>query len=211
MKSVALSGNKRSETGKTDAKAVRRNENVPCVLYGGKDNVHFQVNAIAFEKLINTPEVFFIDLDIDGASYKGIIKDVQFHPVTDNILHVDFLQVEEDKNVTVSVPVKITGSSKGVLAGGKLRVVTRKVKLNGLPSAMPENVEVDITPLAIGQSIKVGDLNLDGLSFLDSDNTVIAAVKMSRAAMSGAGAADEDEEGEEGEETEAAAEAPAAE
>lgn len=206
MKSVSLSGNKRTERGTTAARALRREEKVPCVIYGGKENIHFTVDEIPFSKIIHTPEVYFIDLDIDGTAVKAIIKDVQFHPVSDRPIHVDFLEVSEDKAVNVNIPVKIVGTSKGVLNGGKLRMVTRRLKVNGLPSALPESIELDITPLKIGQSIKVGAIEIDGLKFLDSANAVVVAVKTSRVAVQ---ADDEEEEGaEEGAEasTEAAAE-----
>lgn len=191
MKSVALNGNKRAERGTSNAKSLRKEEQVPCVIYGGKENTHFTVNEIAFGKLVNSPEVFFVELDIDGAAHKAIIKDVQYHPVTDRVMHVDFLEVAADKPVTIKLPVKLTGSSKGVLNGGKLRTVTRKLKVNGLPSALPEFIEIDITNLKIGQSIKVAEVNIDGLTFLDASNAVVVAVKRSRVAV-----ADEDEEGE---------------
>jgi large subunit ribosomal protein L25 len=202
MKSVALSGNKRAERGTSNAKSLRKEEQVPCVIYGGKENIHFTVNEIAFGKLVNSPEVFFIELDIEGSKHKAIIKDVQYHPVTDRTLHVDFLEVAEDKAVTIKLPIKLTGSSKGVLNGGKLRTVTRKLKVNGLPSALPEFIEIDITDLKIGQSIKVAEVNVDGLAFLDAANAVVVAVKRSRVVV-----ADEEEEGEEGEEGAAEGEA----
>lgn len=205
MKSVALNGNKRTEKGTTAARALRREEKVPCVIYGGKENIHFTVEEIPFSKIINTPEVYFIDLDIDGTAYKAIIKDVQFHPISDKPIHIDFLEVSEDKAVNVNIPVKLTGVSKGVLNGGKLRMVTRRLKVNGLPSALPEAIELDITPLKIGQSIKVGAIEVPGLKFLDSENAVVVAVKTSRVAVK---SDDDDEIAEEGAETttEAAAE-----
>ena len=205
MKSVALSGNKRAERGTSNAKSLRKEEKVPCVIYGGKENIHFTVNEVAFSKLVNTPEVFFINLDVDGITYKAIIKDVQYHPVTDRALHVDFLEVAEDKAVTVKLPVKLTGNSRGVINGGKLRTVTRKLKVNGLPSALPEFIELDITDLRIGQSIKVEEVKGDGLTFLDASNAVVVAVKRSRVAV------DDDEEDEEGAEGEEGAEAEGAE
>ncbi len=215
MKTVALSGNKRTERGSSNAKTLRKEETIPCVLYGGKENSHFTVNEIQFTKLVETPEVFFIDLDVDGTTFKAIIKDVQYHPVTDRVLHVDFLEVFEDKAVTVKLPVKLTGNARGVINGGKLRKVTRKLTVNGLPSALPENIELDITKLKIGQSIKVGEIELEGLRLLDADNAVVVAIKRSRVAVADEDE-DEDEEGAEGAEAsaeggeEAKAEEPAA-
>ena len=194
MKSVALSGNKRTERGTTAAKSLRKEEKVPCVIYGGKENIHFTVNEVQFSKIIHTPEVYFIDLDIDGTSLKAIIQDVQFHPVTDKPIHIDFLEVAEDKAVTVNIPVILKGNSRGVLNGGKLRMVTRRLRVSGLPSAFPESIELDITSLRIGQSIKVEEIQRDGLTFLDAPNSVVVAVKMSRVAVE----EEEEEELEEG-------------
>ncbi|NQX98804.1 MAG: 50S ribosomal protein L25/general stress protein Ctc [Flavobacteriales bacterium] len=195
MKSVALSGNKRAERGTSKANILRKEEKVPAVIYGGKENIHFTVNEVKFNKIINTPEVYFIDLDIEGSKFKAIIQDVQFHPVTDRVLHVDFLEIAEDKTLTIKIPVKLTGRSKGVANGGTLKTPKTSLEINGLPNAIPENIEIDITGLKIGDSVKVGDLDFDGLTFLGADNAVVVGVKMSRAAT-----ADEDEEaeGEEG-------------
>lgn len=208
MKSIALTGNKRAERGSSNANTLRKEEKVPCVIYGGKENIHFTINEIAFSKIINTHEVYFVDLDIDGTKIKTIIQDVQFHPVTDRVIHVDFLEVTDDKPIIVNLPVFTTGASKGVLNGGKLRMVTRKLKVKGLSSAIPEKIELDITNLKIGQSIKVADVQLDGLSILDAENAVVVAVKMSRVAVL---TDDEEEEeasaeGEEAKEETAAAE-----
>jgi|TARA_R110001592_G_scaffold198129_1_gene446321 large subunit ribosomal protein L25 len=207
MKSIALQGNKRAERGTTNAKALRNEEKIPAVLYGGKENTHFTVKEIPFGKIINSPNVYFVDLDIDGSKHRAIIKDVQFHPVTDKVLHADFLEVSEGKAVTVNMPIKLTGNSKGVLNGGKLRMVTRRLKVSGLAEVLPEFITIDITNLRIGQSIKVGDINVDGLSLLDAANAVVVAVKRSRVSA----ADEEEEEGEEGAEatTEETAEASA--
>jgi large subunit ribosomal protein L25 len=204
MKSVALSGNKRAERGTSNANILRKEEKIPAVIYGGKENVHFTVNEVKFNKIINTPEVYFIDLDVDGAKFKAIVKDVQFHPVTDRVLHIDFLEVDEKKPITLKIPVNLTGRSKGVANGGTLKTPIKMLRVSGLPSAIPENIAIDMTNLKIGDSIKVGELNVDGLTFLGADNAVVVGVKMSRNAVS-----DEEEEGEEG--AEAATEAAAAE
>ncbi len=200
MKSVALSGNKRAERGTASANNLRKEEKLPCVIYGGKENIHFTVNEVKFNKIINTPEVYFIDLDIDGTKAKAIIKDVQFHPVTDRVLHIDFLEVDENKTLTIKIPVKLTGRSKGVANGGTLKTPKNILAVNGLPGAIPENIELDITDLRIGQSIKVGDLDFPGLTFLGADNAVVVGVKMSRTAV-----VDAEEDEEEGEATPEAA------
>jgi large subunit ribosomal protein L25 len=202
MKSVALSGNKRAERGTSNANILRKEEKVPAVIYGGKENVHFTVNEVKFNKIINTPEVYFVDLDVDGAKFKAIIKDVQFHPVTDRVLHIDFLEVDEKKALTIKIPVNLTGRSKGVANGGTLKNPIKNIRVNGLPSAIPESIEIDTTDLKIGDSIKVGELNVNGLTFLGADNAVVVGVKMSRNVVE-----EEEEAVEEGEATpEAAAE-----
>ena len=195
MKSIALQGNKRADRGTTDAKALRNAEKIPAVLYGGKENTHFTVNEIQFGKIINSPNVYFVNLDVDGSTHRAIIKDVQFHPVTDKVLHIDFLEVEEGKAITVNLPIKLTGASKGVLAGGKLRVVTRRLKVRGLAEALPEFITIDITPLKIGQSIKVENISVDGLTLLDAANAVVVAVKRSRVSAASSDDEDEDEDG----------------
>lgn len=191
MKSVALNGNKRAERGTSNANILRKEGKVPAVIYGGKDNVHFTVNEVKFNKIINTPEVYFIDLDVDGAKFKAIIKDVQFHPVSDKVLHVDFLEVDDKKALTIKIPVNLTGRSKGVANGGTLKNPIKMLTVNGLAGLIPENIEIDTTELKIGDSIKVAELNFDGLTFLDSNNAVVVGVKMSRNAV-------EEEEEEEG-------------
>jgi large subunit ribosomal protein L25 len=203
MKSIALQGNKRADRGTTDAKALRNAEKIPAVLYGGKENTHFTVNEIQFGKIINSPNVYFVNLDVDGSTHRAIIKDVQFHPVTDKVLHIDFLEVVEGKAITVNMPIKLTGSSKGVLNGGKLRTVTRRLKVNGLAEVLPEFITIDITNLRIGQSIKVGDIKVDGLRLLDAANAVVVAVKRSRVSSADTDE-DEDEEGAEAATSEAA-------
>jgi large subunit ribosomal protein L25 len=183
MKSVALSGNVRAERGSANAGILRKEEKVPCVIYGGKENVHFTINEVKFDKIINTPQVYFIDLDVEGKKFKAIIKALQFHPVTDRVIHVDFLEVFEDKAITVKIPVLLKGRSKGIANGGTLRTAKKRLEIKGLPSAIPENIEIDITELRIGQSIKVGEIDYPGLTFLGADNAVVVAVKMSRAAV----------------------------
>ncbi|MBW6484271.1 MAG: 50S ribosomal protein L25 [Vicingaceae bacterium] len=190
MKTIALSAIKRTEVGSVNANQIRKEGNIPCNIYGVNGNTNFYVNEIIFNKIINSPEVYFVDLDIDGKKHKAIIKEVQFHPVTDKTLHVDFLEVSKEKPVNVTLPVKTIGTSKGILAGGKLRMVTRRLKVRGLVEDLPEFIEIDITNIKIGQSFKVGDLNIKGLTFLDAANAVVVAVKMSRVAT----VVDDDEE-----------------
>lgn len=200
MKTISITGSARENLGKKEAKEARRNDLVPCVMYGAGKQIHFTVSAKDFDKIVYTPEVFNVLITIDGTEYSTILKDAQFHPVTDKSVHADFLLLADGEAVSVSIPVALTGSSIGVKNGGKLSTPLRKLKVKGELANIPANVEIDITKLRIGMSIKVGTMNVNGLEFLDTASNVIVAVKTAR------GAVDEDEEEAEGEETEAAAE-----
>lgn len=193
MKTIALSAIKRTEVGSVDAKQIRKEGNIPCNIYGVSGNTNFYVNEIIFNKIIHSPEIYFIDLDIEGKKHKAIIKEVQFHPVTDKTLHIDFLEVAEDKPLNVVLPIKATGTSKGILAGGKLRVVTRRLKVRALAKDLPEFITIDITSLKLGQAVKVGELAVPGITFLDAANAVVVAIKTSRAAASAAAQDDEED------------------
>ena len=203
MKTVSLSGSPRENVGKKDTKALRNAGLVPCVVYGGEEQLHFAVKSVDLNKLIYTPEVYKIELDIDGTKVNAVIKEYQFHPVTDAVLHVDFIQLIEDKEVKINLPVKLKGNAIGVRNGGRLMTVFRTLELKGLPSAFPEAVEIDITKLRIGRKIRVSDITIPGLTILAPANAVIVGVKTAR------GAVDEDEEEEEGEGGEEGAEAAA--
>lgn len=194
MKVAQLSGSPRANVGKKDAKALRDAGQVPCVLYGQGTQTHFSVKDISIEKLVYNPDVFQFELDVDGKKTKAIIQEVQQHPVTDKIMHVDFLELDEKKPVKVALPVRLTGSSRGVMAGGKLMQVFRRLKVIGLPGELPDAVTIDITKLRIGQSVRVGDLETGGLKFVDAKNAVVVAVKMARGASKAAEIDDEDEE-----------------
>jgi len=164
-------------------------------MYGGKENLNFHVDSVAFLKLITTSEVYFVDLNFGDTTTRAVIGDIQFHPVTDAPIHIDFIQVFNDKPVTIGIPVVFTGKSIGVLNGGKRREKLRKMILKALPAHLPEEVVIDITELRIGQSIKVKDVQLDNVECLDNENAVIIAVKTSRVAVE----EELEEEGEEGE------------
>ena len=204
MKSVSLSGSPRENVGKKDAKRVRKEGNIPCVLYGGKEQVHFTVSNLGFEKLIFTPDVFLVNIELGEKSYQAILQDVQYHPVSDKVLHADFLEVVSEKPVTVALPVQIEGSAPGVLAGGRLNIKLRKLRVRGLVEDLPEYIVVNISDLKIGSSVKVKDVATDKLQFLETENTVIVNVKMARGALDEE-EEEEEEEGAEGEATEAAA------
>jgi large subunit ribosomal protein L25 len=180
MKSVAMSGSRRASVGKKDAAEIRRSGNVPCVLYGGSDQVAFQLGHQALEGLINSPEVRTVDLDIDGNKYTAILQAYQAHPVTDHFVHVDFLQILPGKAVTLSLPVQFVGNSAGVKAGGKLIKKLRKLKVRGMLEKMPDMITIDIENLNIGQAIRVVDMNIEGLSFLDNKNATIITIQTTR-------------------------------
>lgn len=194
MKVSQLSGSPRANVGKKDAKALRAAGQVPCVLYGTGTQTHFSVKDIAIEKLVFNPDVFQIELDIDGKKANAIIQDLQQDPVTDRVMHVDFLELDPKKPVKVGLPVRLTGSSRGVMAGGKLMQVFRRLKVIALPGDLPEAIVIDISKLRIGQSIRVGDLETSGLKFTDAKNAVVVAVKMARGASKAAEMDDEDED-----------------
>jgi large subunit ribosomal protein L25 len=180
MKTVSMSGSLRENVGKKDAKMNRKNGKVPCVLYGGKDQIHFLANEKDFKDIIFTPEVCFIDLEINGKQYKATLQDVQYHPVSDNILHVDFLQIADDKPIIMSVPVKVVGTSPGILRGGKLVVKMRKLKVKGLASVLPDDVKIDISTLDIDDFIKVNNLSVEGVEFLNVPTSIVVIIKTTR-------------------------------
>lgn len=180
MKTIEINGSKRTELTKQSVKALRNNEQAPCVLYGGKEPVHFSVALADFKGLVYTPDVHMVKLNVDGESHMCILQDIQFHPVTDVIQHVDFLQVSDDKPVTINIPLKFSGASEGVKQGGKLVTKVRRLKVKALPAKLPDAVSIDISPLKIGSYIRVRDLNIDGVTFLDSPANVIVGVQMTR-------------------------------
>ena len=194
MKSITLQGTAREQVGKKETKLLRNEGNVPCVLCGGEETIHFYVDERALHPLLFTPDVFLVNIEIGGNTHQGVMQETQFHPVTDRALHVDFVAVHEDKPVSVALPVILTGTSPGVRAGGKLRLNSRKLKVKGLAAKLPDAVEVDISKLKIGQSVKLGTLQVEGLEFLESPNNVVVAVKTSRKAMMAADSEEEEEE-----------------
>ena len=202
MKEVSLSGSLRSNVGKKDAKAVRVAGEVPCVIYGTGRQIHFSVKHVDMEKLVYTPNIYIININVDGTEMRTIIQDIQFHPVTDKIQHVDFIELQADKKVKVNIPVILFGRSPGVLSGGKLQKIFRKVKVFATPDNLPDSIQVDISILKIGQAIRIRDINNDQLNILNAPSAVVCSVKMARGAVANVA---EDEEEQEGS-TEAAAE-----
>lgn len=209
MKKVQLSGSLRASVGKKGAKATRDAELVPCVLYGQGEQTHFAVKRNDIEKIVFSPEVYQVELDIEGKKTVGIIQELQQHPVKDNIMHVDFLELSDKKEVKVGLPVRLTGNSRGVLNGGRLLQVFRRLNIKALPADLPEAIVVDITNLRIGQSIRIKDIANDKVKFLDAANAVIVSVARSRVSVDDSD--DDEEETSEGEATTEAAEAEAGE
>ncbi len=182
MKQVSLSGSARQNVGKKDAKAVRNSGKVPCVVYGSGKQTHFSVKHIDIEKILYSKDVYQVNLNVDGAKYSAIIQDVQQHPVTDKIVHVDFLELEDNNKVKVEIPIVIEGRSPGVLSGGRLQQVFRKLRVEAFPKDVPEVLKVDISNLKIGNSIRVKSLASDSINILNAPNAVVVSVKMARGA-----------------------------
>jgi large subunit ribosomal protein L25 len=188
MKSISISGSVRQNVGKRDAKELRYEGKVPCVLYGGKEQVHFSVFEADLKHLVYTPEVYFVDLSIDGKKYRATMQDIQFHPLTDLINHIDFLEIDENKPVTMMLPVKFVGSSPGVKMGGKLVHKIKKLKVRGLPKDMTDNVVINIDNLELGKMIRVSDVKVENLTILDAKSNSIVSVETSRALREAAAA-----------------------
>lgn len=187
MKTIQLNGESRTNLGKKDSKALRKQALVPCVLYGNKiDNLNFVLVDKELKELIYSPFSHIVEINIDGKIHKCVLRDIQFHPVSDKILHIDFLSVDENKPVSIDVPVKITGHSEGVKQGGKLQILNRKLKISALLADLPDELPIDITSLQLGKSICVGDLSFDKLNILTPKSNIICSVKVTRAAMGAA-------------------------
>jgi large subunit ribosomal protein L25 len=181
MKSIAISGSPRENVGKRDAKELRYNGMVPAVLYGGKTQTHFSVSAADLKPVIYTPVVHFIDITVAGVKSQAIIQDIQFHPLTEKILHVDFLLLDEKKPIAIEIPIRLTGTSPGVKMGGKLVQKLRKLRIKGLPKDHLDNIDVSIEGLEVGKSVRVADLKLDKLTITNAIEDTIVSVTTSRA------------------------------
>jgi len=180
MKSVSMSGLPRVNVGKKDAKAQRKQGFIPCVMYGGEKQLQFIVPEQQFKDVIYTPEVKYVELELEGNNHITVIQDTQWHPITDKLLHVDFLEVDEKRQVTMGIPVQVVGTSPGVLRGGKLVKKYRKLKVKGLLQNLPEKIEIDITPLDINDAIKVSDIQLDNIIIVENPGTIIVSVASTR-------------------------------
>ena len=180
MKTLAINVKEREKVGKSNTRSLRNQGNVPCVLYGGEKQVTFYAHENEFRKLVYTPDVFIVELDVDGKKYNAIMQDIQFHPVTEKILHIDFLQVFDDKLVTVSIPVILNGIAEGVRQGGVMMFRRNKIITKGLVKDLPDSIELNIDHLKIGMFIYIQDLNIDGCQFIAPGNSVIVGVKTAR-------------------------------
>lgn len=183
MKTIEIKALPREHFGKKSTNSLRAEDNVPCVMYREKGNLHFYAHENAFRGLVYTPDVYLVNLEVAGETFKAVMKEIQFHPVTDKLQHIDFMQISEDKPVTIDIPLKITGESSGVKAGGKLRVKRRNLKVKGLTKDIPDHLTIDITGLGIGQSIKIGDLNYGNLEIIDNKRAMIVSVEVSRVSL----------------------------
>ncbi len=204
MKTFELKGEVRNDFGKRASRTFRREGLIPCVVYGGHDeeNLNFVVKQGDVRNLIYTPEVFLVNLDLGKNKMMAMVKELQFHPVREDVLHIDFLHVFEDKPVVIEIPVRLKGLAAGVRSGGKLSLDTRKLRVKALPANLPENLEVDVTKLELGKSIQVGDLSFEGLEILNAKNAVVCRVQLTRAARGAAAKAEGDVDTDTGTDTE---------
>ncbi len=205
MKSVEIQGNERTNFGSKYAQLERKAGNVPCVIYGGEAPIHFSAPTLAFKGLVYTAEAKTAKITVGGSTVEAVIQDLQFHPVTDHLMHIDFIQLVEGKPVTMDIPVILHGQARGVLNGGKLKSVLRKLSVRAVPGQLPESIELDITNLRIGKSIRVSDVTPEGFEILNATTAVIVTIKKARGAVD-----DSDDEEEEGAEEGADATAEAA-
>ena len=186
MKSITIKGSQRESVGKAASKALRNAGQVPCVLYGGDNVLHFSAPELAFKNIVYTPNVYTAAIELNGKTYNAILQDIQFDPVTDKIIHIDFYQLHKDKEITIEVPIQIEGTSPGIMAGGTLRIVNRKLKVKALPDNLPDFVRVDISGLEMGNKLYITKLAQDKYKIMHPDNTVVCQVRVSRAAMKAA-------------------------
>lgn len=200
MKSIDIKGTLRTETGKKATKQIRKDGSVPCNLYGEKrgenglpEAISFSVTTAGLRNLVYTPEIYSVNLDIDGKQYTAVMRELQFHPVTDQLLHVDFYEITAEKPIVMEVPIKLNGLAEGVRAGGKLAANVRKLKVRAPYTQIPERLDIDVTNLGLGKTIKAGELKFEGLELVTSPSVVVCQVKMTRSAMSAAAKAQTEE------------------
>ena len=199
MKSITINGSKRESVGKSSSRLLRNAGQVPCVLYGGEGPIHFSAPELAFSKLVYTANAYTVVIAFgEKESYNAILQDIQFHPVSDKILHIDFYQLFDDKKISMDIPVKLNGNPIGVKLGGNLQRNKRKLRIKALPTNLPDNIEIDISELNIGDKVYITELFNENYEFLHPDNTVVCQVRRARAALVVETEEGEGEEGEEG-------------
>ncbi len=204
MKTLTLEGSKRTDIGKKATKMLRADEKIPCVLYSAKENIHFSLTLAEVRPLVYTPHVYIVELNIDGSKTMAIKQDIQYHPVSDEILHLDFLPVTEDKPVVMEIPVKVSGLAEGVKQGGKLIQEMRYLKVRGIHTKFPDTLDIDVTELVLGKTIQVKELSYENIEILNAPGAVVVAVKLTRAARAAAGEEEAVEAAEEATKDEAA-------
>lgn len=183
MKTIEIKGTFRTELGKKSSKVIRKAGGVPCVIYGKEKNIHFSAPELSFKNLVYTPAAHLVKLIIEDKQYDAVLKDMQFHPVKDNILHADFIEIHDKKSVIINIPIKVSGDSVGVIAGGKLSIKRRTLKVKGLAKDLPEALPIDITDLKIHEGLKVGDLSYDKIELLDPKKSMVLTIATSRVAQ----------------------------
>lgn len=181
MKTVTLSGSSRANVGKVDARELRAKGHVPCVIYGGKEQIHFHADERAFKPVIFTPNAHIVEVNLDGKVYKTVLQEAQYHKINDKLIHADFLEIVDGKPVTVDIPVRLNGQSEGVKKGGKLVLKLRKLKARGLANVLPDYIDISIDKLDIGSSVAVGDISIDGVTLLNAKNVSVVSVQTTRA------------------------------
>lgn len=182
MKTLEIIGYNRANLGKSESKKLKDEGNVPCVIYGGEEQVHFYAPMILFRHLVYSPEVFFVNLNIEGRIFKCILQDIQFHPVSEMILHADFMELHDNKEIKMNIPVTFFGDSPGIRAGGKLMINTRTLVINALPKDMPASIDLDISEIELGTTIKVKEVETDHFEIMNSPQVSIASISIPRAA-----------------------------
>ena len=182
MKAIEVKGSIREDVGKKTANQLREQDLIPCVIYGKDNIIHFHTHKNSFKELVYTPNAYLVNIDLDGKKHKAVLRDVQFHPVTDKILHADFYEIDDKSPVWMKIPVRLEGSAVGVLNGGRLVQKMRKLKIKALPANLTDEIVIDISPLGIGDTVKVKDLPYKHVNFLEPDSAVVVLVKSARGA-----------------------------
>lgn len=190
MKTIEIKGTERKDLGKKATKELRTSGQVPCVLYGGEEVFHFSAESKEFRNLVYSPNIYVVNLTVDGKKFQAIMQEIDFHSVSDEIMHIDFLQVFDDKKIKMAIPVKLTGLAKGVQEGGKMMLKQRKLNVLGLAKYLPDTLDIDVTEMTLGKSKKIEDLNFENIELLDAKNSVVCTVRLTRSAMSAKGQQD---------------------